>query len=311
MGEITKNKIDLIKRTIAKNASDDELQLFLAHCQQSGLDPFLGQIYMIPRREKNRNTGEWETKMTFQVSIDGMRLIAQRSGQYAGQLGPFWTGYDGAWKDVWLEKNPPAAAKIGVLRKDFTEPLFAVATWAEYAQYNKNGGLQGLWGKMPSAMLAKCAESSALRRAFPQELSGLYSSEEMPYPDTPTITDTSVRYIESGESEELETYSPQEVKEFIYKKAEKMFPATDKQVTLVQRKFQELLTNETERHKVIEWLIGTPHIKDADPKVINAILKWMRLDDNYNLSPEAEEELAGIRAIVAPENLPFDEEQDV
>jgi hypothetical protein len=84
-----------------------------------------------------------------------------------------WCGEDGVWKDVWLSKTPPAAAKVGIIRSDFKEPLWAVATWTSYVQASP------MWTKMGPTMIAKCAESLGLRRAFPQELSGLYTSEEM------------------------------------------------------------------------------------------------------------------------------------
>ena len=158
----TPEQTQLISTTIAPGCSPDELKLFAYACQRTGLDPFSRQIYAIKRGGK----------MTISSGIDGLRSIAERTGQLDGSSS-YWCGEDGVWVDVWLSSKPPAAAKTIIYRKGCAHPFTATARFADF-----NAG-QGLWSKMPSVMIAKCSEAQALRRAFPADLSGVYSTDEM------------------------------------------------------------------------------------------------------------------------------------
>ena len=173
-------QLQLLKNTIAKGASDAEFGLFVQTCNRLQLDPFARQIYLVKRWDNQLRTEVAQS----QVSIDGFRLVAERTREYRGQTVPQWCGRDGKWVDVWLADEPPAAARVGVHRSGFAEPMVRVAVYASYVQLTKDkqSGQQRpnrMWSTMPDVMLAKCAEALALRAAFPHELSGVYTSEEM------------------------------------------------------------------------------------------------------------------------------------
>lgn len=314
-------KIELIKRQIAKGASDDELKMFLYQCQRTGLDPFSRQIYAISRKEKDKASGNWVTKMSTQVSIDGLRLIAERTGKYAGQLGPVWCGTDGAWVDVWLKPEPPSAARVGVMRNDFKEPVYGVALYTEYVQ-SYEGKPMGLWAKMPALMLAKCAESLALRKAFPQEMSGIYTSEEMSHSGANVVEGEIVELESEAIRNEPELisapekkaeaprngkkwerpFTPESLKEALQVKAEKISnPANEAQTRLFTALWMECFgKREDERHAVQEYLTGKKSLKEIDGRMLAAMLDWLKPEKSpdgsgaYVISQLALTELAAV-----------------
>lgn len=170
--QFNKDQIDLIKNTVAKGTTDLQLQLFLEVCKTSGLNPFQRQIYAVTRESWNPDTKRKEPTMTIQTGIDGYRVIAARTGVHAGTTDPEYGPLEGkypTWARVVVRKI------VGGVLAEFP----ATARWSEYVQTNREGAPTNMWAKMPFLMLGKCAEALALRKAFPAELSGVYTDTEM------------------------------------------------------------------------------------------------------------------------------------
>lgn len=156
--DFSEDKIKLLKDTVCKGASDSEFQLFLHVCVKTGLDPFMKQIYSIPRGSQR----------TIQTSIDGLRLIAERTCKYA----------PGKESTYAYDSNGHLFSATSFIKKMTNDGTWhEVSSTALFCEYNP--GTNTFWKKMPHVMLAKCAEASALRKAFPAEMSGVYSDDEM------------------------------------------------------------------------------------------------------------------------------------
>lgn len=151
-GEWTEREAGLIQSALAPGLSVGHMRVFALICRHTGMDPAKRQIYA------------WIDKgrLCIHIGINGWRQMAVATGEYAGQAGPQWCGPDGQWRDVWLDETPPAAARVGVLRRGFGEPVWHVATWREFSRPNLP-----TWKEKPAHMLAIRAEGHALQRAFP------------------------------------------------------------------------------------------------------------------------------------------------
>jgi len=180
---ITPAQVDLIKSQIAVGATDDELKLFLYVADKSGLDPLTKQIYFIKRGGK----------MTIQTAIDGFRAIADRTGQYSSSDEPIFEEIG----------NSPvkATVTVGKIVQGVVGKFTASARWSEY--YPEKGNTF-MWDKMPNTMLGKCAEALALRKAFPAQLSGLYTGDEMDQAGKDGIPNQGRNINPKGGSKQLE-----------------------------------------------------------------------------------------------------------
>lgn len=189
--QFSRDQVDLLKRTVCLGSTDDEFRLFLHVAERSGLDPFARQIHAVKRwsAEQKRET------MAIQTGIDGYRLIADRTGKYAGnddaEYGPPST-------ESGVEVPEWARVTVHKLVAGEARAFSATARWREYRQTKRDGGLTRMWAQMPYLMLAKCAEALALRKAFPAELSGLYTHEEMAQADNEPVAPVRARPVEAA-----------------------------------------------------------------------------------------------------------------
>lgn len=171
--EFSSKQIEILAQTVAKGCDQNELGFFINVCKMKRLDPFSGQIHVVKRWDSDAG----REKMAIQTGIDGYRVIAARTGELAGIDDPIYNSEDEAF---------PKWAKVTVHRygRDNEKIAYtATARWTEYVQTKKDGGPTRNWNTKPFLMLGKCAEALALRKGFPDELSGMYTDEEMEQAD--------------------------------------------------------------------------------------------------------------------------------
>ena len=248
----SRTQLTTIKDTVAVGATDSELQLFLFHCERSGLDPLSRQIHFIKRGGK----------ATIQTGIDGFRAIAERTNVYAGNDDYIFNN-DRTMYDMVEHKELPKTATatvykiVGGQRVAFS----ATAVWDAYCP---NEGQNFMWMKMPYLMLGKCAEALALRKAFPNDLSGLYTTDEM------------AQAGPEDASNIVEVKSNDKVKQLKKKiDSKKTDQAPDSDV--------ERMTDE--QVKKIKKLVET----EANTSVKSDVLNWLD-DNNWNCTKEAADE---------------------
>ena len=150
---IKKEDKNLLLATVAKGATEAEFQMFLEFCKSTGLNPFKKEIWFI-------KTGAGVQMMK---GINGFLTIANNHPQF-----------DGMTVKVDEQDGKLVSATCTVYRKDRKYPSEATVYYSEYAKNSP------IWRTMPRMMLQKVAKSVALREAFPQELNGMYTQEEMP-----------------------------------------------------------------------------------------------------------------------------------
>lgn len=206
-------QLQIIKQTVAADTNQQEFDLFMEACKSYGLDPFRRQIHAVVYNKDKPQ----KRKMTIIVSRDGTRVIAQRCGDYRPASTP--TVYDYDEKLVGpLNPKGIVTATVTLHKQDKSGawyPVIGQADWDEFAPVkeawgeNANGkwaptgemtlDTSGQWAKMPKVMIAKCAESQALRAGWPEQFGNIYSEEEMDRFDTDMTATESINQFEQQE----------------------------------------------------------------------------------------------------------------
>lgn len=166
----------MIRDMLLSGASDTESAVLIEFARLRRLNPILGQIKFIKCWDGAKQREVWAPIVT----IDGLRALAERTGVYDGQDEP----------EVTLDpEGRIVEARVRVYRKGIDRPFVGVARHAEFVQTKKDGQPNAMWQKMPANQTCKCAEAQALRKAFPEDASGLFIPEEMtPATDRPLPT---------------------------------------------------------------------------------------------------------------------------
>lgn len=189
--DLTTSQLALIRRTVARVCTDAEFDEFMAVALQCGLDPMRRQIapLIVNGSDIDRR------RMIPWATIDGLRVIAARQGDYRPMESPPLLELDPERIDA--ARNPLGLVRAEVrawkLRHEAWFPVVGEAWWDEFAPLREVFGvddqgkrspsgkvtLEASWARMGRVMIAKCAEAQALRRGWPDLLSGLYGEEEL------------------------------------------------------------------------------------------------------------------------------------
>jgi len=206
---LTAHDIDTLVKSniIPAETPPATIELFGRFIKESGLSPFRRQIHLIKRNTKQG------ARYTIQTGIDGYRATANRTGLYAGSDDYLFDEGLNEYQHIQTKRQHPttATATVYKLVGNTRVPFTATARWEEYLPGEGPEGF--MWKKMPYLMIGKCAEAIALRKAFPEELAGIYTDEEMMQADIKTIpvTHREIENVDTGTGELIDPPPPVQV----------------------------------------------------------------------------------------------------
>lgn len=187
-------RLAVLRNTVAQGATDSEFAMFLEFCKGTKLNPFKREIWFMKTKSYTNKRGETvEGRVTIMTGFNGFLAIANAHPEYDGMKTEVVRNEDGS-----LEY-----AETSVFRKDRKYPSVCRAYFKEFYKPG-NFGKESQWDKQPVVMLSKCSKSHALREAFPQELGGLYTQEEVEIGDQgPTLTFEQINKLNAEQQREI------------------------------------------------------------------------------------------------------------
>ncbi len=165
-----------LQNSVFPGAKEESILLAIDYCKARKLDILKKPCHIVPMSVTDAKTGSKQWRDVIMPGIYEQRITAFRTGQMAGQDEPEF-GEDITYKNV----TAPKWCKVTVYR--FVNGQRCAFSHTEYfseaCATTKDGSINSMWTKRPRGQLAKCAEAGALRKAFPDELGGVMTAEEM------------------------------------------------------------------------------------------------------------------------------------
>lgn len=148
------------------------------YCAARKLDPLKKPCHIVPMEVKIAATGQYEWRDVVMQGIYEIRTTAQRTGQYLGhskvEYGPD-VDVKGVKAPEWAEMTVYRHNALSAQRVEFPVSVY----FREVVACTRDGKPNSRWSKAPRQMLTKCLEAAGLREAFPDEIGGAQTAEEM------------------------------------------------------------------------------------------------------------------------------------
>ncbi len=274
-----REQVELLKNTYAKGATDIEFRMLIAVGNRVNADPFKREIYLIPFWDRNAR----KMSKTPVVGIDWYRKQAGKSKNYAGQ-GEAEFGEK-------IQSNGiehPDWAVVPIYNRNFEHPIRVKVFWDEIVKLDKQGNALSSWRTMPRTMLAKCSEAQGIRRAFPEEVGGVYTEDEMVMPEGTVIE----AEVVGTNADQLKPQIADKINFEQKKQIKKLLIETGKSKTAMLEHYSRATIDDftgDEANTIIKLLEGAPKIQNEEKKVVNKKPIKMQEERSDEMPPPIEE----------------------